>query len=215
MSGAGGRIVPAALALRDFGVSMPGLLAEEGDESVDADRQALPAAALEQAREEGRRQALQEAQAAFAEERERLRQAHEEELRRCEECWQREAGERLAAALDDGLRALEEALGERLAMLLTPLLERAARERALAGLRDALQALQGRDGALDIRLCGPPALLEAFRQQLGGEVPGVALEADDAAAELVARVDDTVVETRLRAWLAEALGTADDEEAAR
>ncbi len=205
-----GRIIPAAMALQEFGQALPDEMVDAVDDDVAvANGEPASEEMLRRAREEARRQALKEAEAAFAEERAQLQQAHAEALRQCEERCQRETGEQLVACLHEGLVALEEALGERLALLLRPLLEEAARRRVLAGLEKALREMTGRDGALEVHLTGPLPLLEAVRERLGEDGPRLVVEPDECAVELVAHVDGTVVETRLREWLAKALGGSD------
>ena len=169
--------------------------------------------AFEEGVQEGRRQA-QEALAAQAREMEQLRQQHAAELQRREEQWQQQQGQHLAQALLAGLRELEQVLGERLAEVLAPLLEKAARQQAMHQMGAMLRDMLARDGALQVRVTGPQPMLDALQEELGAVAGQVVMESRHDTCEVVAHVDNTVVETQVRAWARTVLPGPDDGEQA-
>ncbi len=185
--------------------SLPDAAGEAGTE-VREDAEALRRAAYEEGMAEGRRQARE----SLAGELERLRREHAEALRRAEERWQRDAGQRLGQALTEALAALEEALGQQVGQALRPLLGEAARRRAVARLGDMLRRMLAEDGALRVRVSGPAALLEALQRSVGALAERISVEVAEDDVELVAHVDNTVVETRVECWVRAALADDDD-----
>ncbi len=223
------KVIPASCALADFGGGSPRPFAdlrpaqapddEDGTDSAspreeppDAEREL--ATRLARAFEDGVAQGRKEAEAAFAEERRRIEAAHVEEMTARERQWREETGRILAEKLREGLEELESALGERLADILAPVLEDAARDVALRRLRDELRRMLAAEEGLKVHVSGPPELLEALKGHLGDAAAAVTLESDREAARIVVHVDNTVIETGIAEWAAAALPRRRPDEAA-
>ena len=134
-----------------------------------------------------------------------MEEAHAEEMAARERQWREETGRMLAERLREGLEGLEKALGERLADILAPVLEDAAKDVALRRLRDELRRMLAAEEGLKVHASGPPELLEALKEHLGDAAAAVTLEPDREAARIVVHVDNTVIETGIAEWAAVAL----------
>jgi len=225
------KVIPASCALTDFGGDGPrpfsglrptspspagtggGNDGARKREDGDAGGEDL-SRRLARAFEDGVAQGRKEAEAAFAEERRRMEAAHAEELAAVERRWREEVGRMLAERLGAGLEALERVLGERLADVLAPMMEEAAREIALRRLRDELRRMLAAEEGLKVHVSGPPELLAALERDLDGAAASLVLEPDGDAARLVVHVDNTVIETGVEEWAAAVLPRTRADEAA-
>jgi hypothetical protein len=160
--------------------SLEALLAEAHARGV-AEGEARASAAHEAARDALRA----EAEAALAAERAR---------------WANEEGARLAGALDEATREIEARLAAAAARALRPFLAEAARERALAGLKEALAVLLRGKPAAALAMTGPADLGAAFLARLAPDVAGAIRFTPGEGPELALSVDDTTIETQLAAW---------------
>lgn len=200
------KIIPAAQALNDFGAAaerpaaVAGGLAAKGDAKAQGDDARDMEARLQRAHAQGMAAGRAQAEAALAGERARMERAHREEMARQAERWRRETGGRLAEQLAGGLAELERVVSENVAEILAPLVEEAARRRAVEKLRDELRRMLEARAALKVHVKGPEAMLEALRQGLDKLGENVILEACDDCGELTAQVDETLIETRAGAW---------------
>ena len=223
------KVIPASCALTDFGggpsrpfadlQSAPSHDGADGEEDAKH-REEKPDAGQElssrlaRAFEDGVAHGRKEAATAFAEERRRIEETHAEEMAARERQWREETGRMLAERLREGLKGLERALGERLADILTPVLEDAARDIALRRLRDELRRMLAAEEGLKVHASGPPELLEALKEHLGDAAAAVTLEPDREAARIVVHVDNTVIERGIAEWAAAALPRTRPDEAA-
>jgi hypothetical protein len=107
---------------------------------------------------------------------------------------------RLAERLEAGLAAIEARLSAEVARVLARFLSGAVRERALGELAETVAALtRNRGGVAIVGVSGPPALLEALSARLGRDgLAAVATEGGDP--DIVVRLDDTVIASRIAAW---------------
>ncbi len=113
--------------------------------------------------------------------------------------------ERLAA----GLATINETVGHHVARVLARFLESAVRERAIDELSETLAALLADGHATQIRVSGPADLVERLRSV--ATTAGVSLEAViGESADVRVTVDDTSIETRIRAWMERTLAAVGD-----
>jgi hypothetical protein len=132
------------------------------------------------------------------EEREAL---HRNALAAAREAWTREESSQLAEQFAKGLQDLEARLADAAARILKPFLAAQLHKRAVAELADCLAALSAREEAAEINVCGAPDLLEALRSRLGDNLGNITYR-PDAASEVRVAVGQTVLETRIGAWMA-------------
>ena len=194
------RVVSAQQALADFG--RPGRPAAGAAADAPADATAQLEARIIAAREEGLRVGRSEAEARLQAERQRLEEEHARALAEAQARWQEETGRRLAEDLEKGLGQMRRALEEALAEILEPLLEDAARQRALAGFAAVVSRMMAADEGLRLRVKGDPSMLEALSAALGEEAEKIAMEAAPGSPELTTHVDSTVIRTALEEWRA-------------
>jgi hypothetical protein len=87
------------------------------------------------------------------------------------------------------------------ARVLKPFVGAALRRQAMADLVQSLKVLLARDGAAAVSVCGPPDLLEVLQARLEGSIADVTYHPDEGC-DLRVTVGNTLLETRLGAWIA-------------
>ncbi len=121
-------------------------------------------------------------------------------------------GDALAGQMAEGLAAIEEQVGRHVGTALLRFLDHAVRERAIGELAEAVSALVASGGTTRVRITGPVAL--TGRVEAAIAPTGVAVErVESDAADISVAIDDTVVETSIRAWMDRLMaqaGAADD-----
>ena len=163
---------------------MPGPVPEQSD-------------ALESARAE----ALAEARAEFEQIRAADRAEHERCLVERERQFAETTGGVLLGHLSDGLARIERTLCEEAAHVLARFLDTAVRERALAELSETVAALVAGAGAVTVKVAGPEPLLERLREGFdASRMPAIELTVN-SAPEVTVTIDDTIIETRIAAWM--------------
>lgn len=167
-----------------------------------------PAPDVEQIFADGRQAGLAEAQEAAQDELARLRAEHAAELERARQAW----ADQVAATLDAQLQPALDAIGHRIAdtvgRLLRPFLEDQLRDAASRALIEQVTPLlSGTDGAL-VRIAGPRELVETLRRVFPPE-RAVNFEENDAT-EVTILVGETMIETRIGAWIARLDGHGPD-----
>jgi hypothetical protein len=106
---------------------------------------------------------------------------------------------KFAAALAAGFVSLERTIADSVGRLLRPFLAARARAQAVADLRAALVALLGKEPGIALTITGPEPLLAALRDTL----PEAAIRyLANSDCEIRVTANETVLETRLGAWLA-------------
>jgi len=125
---------------------------------------------------------------------------HQKELASAREAWTQLESERLAEQLQKGLAALEDRLAETTARILKPFLATEMHRKAVSELAETLTVLRAREKTADIAISGAPDLLEALRVRLEGKLENVTYRVSDAC-DVRVTVGQTVLETRLGAWL--------------
>ena len=126
---------------------------------------------------------------------------HDKELASAREAWARLESGRLAEQLVKGLEALEARLAETTARILKPFLATEMHRRAIADLAESLTALRTQEKTSDISVSGAVDLLEALRVRLEGKLENITYRQSDAC-DLRVMVGQTVLETRIGAWMA-------------
>jgi hypothetical protein len=163
-----------------------------GTQSEAADTEA----ALKRAREEG----AAEARGAFEAIRAQDLAGYEQRLAEADRRFAEKTADALAAQLDESLVGLQTSLNAQVARVLGRFLEGAVRECAVRELGETVASLIATSGAARIKISGPAALVERFRATASMTAP-VEVVADPAAVDLAVMLDDTLVETRIAAWL--------------
>jgi hypothetical protein len=161
-------------------------------------------AIYENGRQAGLVEARAEAEAAAA------RQAQEAEaaLEQARLAWTEAVATPLAAELPRALDALTESLAETTGRLLRPFLEGELSDAASRALIDQIRPLlSGQDGAL-IRVSGPAELLATLRSVFPAGSPVEFTETE--AVDVAIVVGETVIETRIAAWVARLRGQGPD-----
>ncbi|TCR63646.1 hypothetical protein [Bosea sp. BK604] len=167
-----------------------------------------PAPDLEQIFENGRAAGRVEAQLAAEEQLARLQSEHAAALESARQAWADEVATVLAAQVPQALDDVGERIADTVGRLLRPFLAtelRAAASRAL--IEQITPLLSGTDGAL-VRVAGPQMLVETLRRVFPPE-RAVSFEENDAA-EVTILVGETMIETRIGAWIARLEGQGPD-----
>ncbi|MGP9821856.1 hypothetical protein ACTZWW_17705 [Salinarimonas sp. NSM] len=125
--------------------------------------------------------------------------AREADLARARAAWAQEEGERLAEGVREGLAAIEERIAEAAARALAPLLEAAARDKALVALASSVATLLRAEPALVLAASGPADLGAALLARLGDAASAVRFVPADTT-DVVVEGEDVVIETRLSEW---------------
>lgn len=195
--------IPVADFLMDFRLDAPDTAKTNGPASVTVDIEDEPddtaqriQDAVRRAREEERHAARQTLEAALASE----KASAEERLRQERNVWTREQAEVLSESLARGLRDLEERISDRMARLLVPFLGEALRTGALRELSEILEALISRGAGRPITIVGPEDLLLELKSAIDSRNENVEFLFGPGPDVRIA-VDETIVETRLNAWV--------------
>lgn len=156
---------------------------------------------IEEAHAKGFESGKAAAEAGFAGKLEERETLHRTTLAAAREMWTREESGRLAHQLAKGLQELEAQLADAVARILKPFLAAQLHRRAVADLADCLMLLRSRDEQAAISVSGAPDLLEALRSRLDGSLGNIAYR-PCAASDIRVTVGQTVLETRIGAWMA-------------
>ncbi|AOO79302.1 hypothetical protein [Bosea vaviloviae] len=167
-----------------------------------------PAPDLDQIFENGRQAGLTEGRAEAERQITALRQEAAEALAGERRNWAGDVAMRLEAELPKALEALGETLSDTVGRLLRPFLEAELRDAASRALIEQIAPLlAGSDGSL-IRISGPARLLATLRSVFP---EGRAVEfAESDAVEVSIVTQDTIIETRIEAWVARLEGKGPD-----
>lgn len=167
-----------------------------------------PAPDVEQIFEDGRQAGLAEGQAAMAEQLARLQVEHAAALECARQTWADEVAATLAAQLPPALDAIGTEVADTVGRLLRPFLAVELRDAASRALIEQITPLlAGADGPL-VRVAGPRALVEALRRVFPPERAATFEEND--AAEVTILAGETMIETRIDAWIARLDGHGPD-----
>ncbi|WP_181832484.1 hypothetical protein [Bosea caraganae] len=167
-----------------------------------------PAPDVEKIFEDGRQAGLTEAQAALEQQLAQLQADHAAALEAARQAWAEEAASLLSDKVQPALDAIGEQIADTVGRLLRPFLEAELRDAASRALIEQIAPLLSGTECPLIRVAGPPVLVEALRRVFPPE-RAVAFEESDAA-EVTILVGETVIETRVGAWIARLDGHGPD-----
>ena len=158
--------------------------------------------------EQGRLTAFEDgreaARAEFEAERAKLREAVVEEVAKARAQWAAEEGARLTLAHRAAIEAFEMRCAQAVANILRPFTTNLVIARVTELLVQNLDALfESRTQSL-FEISGPADLLDALREKFADRDAAIAYKPNDSI-DIRVRVDDTIIETQLGAWM-EALG---------
>jgi len=164
----------------------------------------LPSPKLEQsmlkAFEEGREAARRE----FAEERARLENSMALDVARERVKWAREEGQRLAEAHRAAIADFETRCAQAVANILRPFLTQAVIARVTESLVQNIEVLLASRRRSLFEISGPQDLLDALKEKFAEQQASIAYSLNDGL-DVRVRVDETIIETQLGAWM-QALG---------
>lgn len=115
------------------------------------------------------------------------------------ETWAAVEGARLGAAIRAGLEDIEQRISGIVSEVLKPFLGDQVRAKAALELSQALKGMLSKGDYAKITVSGPADLLNAVEQQLSGQ-SGVSFVAADGA-DLTVSADETILATRIGAWV--------------
>jgi hypothetical protein len=162
---------------------------------------ASKAAMVEEAHAKGFESGKAAAEAQIAGKLEERDALHRKELASARDAWVQLEGGRLAEQLVKGLEELEARLADTTARILKPFLATELHRRAIDDLVESLTVIRARDKATVIDVSGAADLLEALRTRLAGKLDNVTYHPSQAC-DVRVTVGQTVLETRLGAWMA-------------
>jgi hypothetical protein len=140
------------------------------------------------------------AQAEFAAKLDAQQKEFEQRLAAARQGWAAAEGNALGEALVRAMKDLEARLAETTARVLQPFLGSEIRRVAVAELVTAVETILARDKAARVEIVGPDDLLGIVRARLPDKVPATFTSCDTIDVRVT--VDQTVLETRLGAWMA-------------
>jgi hypothetical protein len=168
---------------------------DEAEAAVEAQERAVLAA-----RAEGFAAGLTEAATLHEAEMARERDRFDARLAAAREGWIRDQAEVLADRLEQGLTEIEARIADRTACILRGFLADRLVDRATRELASHIRTLlAGADGKV-VAVSGPGDLLTALSEKLAGAAAALDLR-PGGSADLRVVCDDTLVESRLSAWL--------------
>ena len=138
------------------------------------------------------------------EERARLKLEITEEVARARAEWAEQEGERLMEAHRNAFAVFETRCAEAVANILRPFLVQEAIVRVTESLIENLEVLFASRTQALFEISGPADLLDALKAKFGDRPAAIAYQPDDTI-DVRVRVDDTIIETQLSAWM-QALG---------
>ncbi|WP_245414937.1 hypothetical protein [Aureimonas flava] len=165
--------------------------------------------ALAQAHHDGAAEAeasvRQDLERASAERIESLRQTlaadHDGALAEARRQWVETEGDRLADLVILQMAVFEDALKSTLSSLLRPLVLDARKRMTVDELAGAVKTIAFDGSTVKIAASGPPDLLDSLEGKLGDHARHVSFDADETHTDVRIDANQTVIETRLAAWL--------------
>jgi hypothetical protein len=169
-------------------------------EKEKPDRAAEFAGRLEQGRLRAFQDGRDAAQKDFEEERERLGDKVNAELAKARAQWAKEEAGRLAEAHRAAFVSFEQRCALAVANILRPFLVRQTITRVTDALVETLEAVFASRGQALFEISGPPDLLDALKDKFGAVNARMEFK-PDSSIDVRVRVEDTLIETQLGAWL--------------
>ena len=196
--------IPLARFLVDFGSgedtgvggkTLPGRRA--GDSATGAGGGARIAEALARSHEEGRAAAEAELQGKLDAQRHEFEQRLMSERR----AWVEQEAGVLAARVSAAMRDMEVSIADSAARILKPFLATELQRHVVEDLAAAVRGLVSSDASARMVVSGPEDLVGALREKLEGVAANLTFSIKDSP-DMQVVLDQTIVESRLAAWLA-------------
>jgi hypothetical protein len=118
--------------------------------------------------------------------------------------WVEEQSDQIAAVIEERFATLSEQLGVAAARALRPFLVERLVDRSVEDLAACIGRLMTDGTAAPLEIAGPADLLERLAEKLGGHAAAITFRPDDRA-DIVVTASETLIETRLREWVARLL----------
>jgi hypothetical protein len=167
-----------------------------------------PKVAITQRIEQGRLHAFEDGREAarkeLEEERARMRESIDAEVVKARAKWVEEEAEKLASAHRAAIENFETRCAQAVANILRPFLQNLVIGRVTDSLVENLDVLFAARTQAVFEVCGPEDMLDALRERFAARDASVVFKPDDSI-DIRVRVDDTIIETQLGAWM-KALG---------
>lgn len=141
--------------------------------------------------------------------------AFEAKLAREREQWTAAEGARLAELFNAGLTDIEQKISDCVGRVLKPVVAADVRRAAVLSLSETLRSMVLKGAYAKINVSGPADLLSALEGLLGEARSAMAFHVAPGGVDLVVNADDTILETRIGAWVNALGGDAVSQDAAR
>lgn len=149
--------------------------------------------------ERGSREAADLLTATHQAELEAERSRHLEEVNELRMQFEQDFSTTLAARFDQLASELSESIGEQVARVVAPFLERALSEQMIGQLAAAIAEVLADQEGIRISVSGSPSMFDSLKTALGDRAAQLEFT-EGEAFDLTARLDDTVMSTRLSEW---------------
>lgn len=159
------------------------------------DEAAIAREAYERGLAEARAAAQDELAMAISDERRAAAKQLEDQRR----LWKDREGERLAAAITTGLATIETRIAETVATIIEPFVTERVRIAACSDVVATVKDISNRSRGVAIELKGPDDLVRSVAERLPKDIVVTTLASE--GPEVRAIVDQTIIETRIGAWL--------------
>lgn len=189
--------------LPDFEIS--GMNGFHADQHVEAEEKlmALPHIDTESIRAEGRAEgeaiARAELTKKFEAEHLAIENLHTAEMEALRAELEARAAKTIPAAIAARSAEIADLIADDVEAVLKPLIDKAVRERILSGLVDEVRKILALENAAQVRISGPQALIEAFREQSGIDADRLTTE-EGSGFDIEVEVNRTQFASRLSDW---------------
>jgi hypothetical protein len=126
--------------------------------------------------------------------------ALEQRLATEREMWAGEQGSLLGELIAASFADIEQRVSQKIGQILRPLLEEKLRAKAVMDLAQSLDSLLAKGDYAKVAISGPKDLLAALEARLGGAHAGLSFIETDRV-DVTVEADETVLETRIKAWM--------------
>lgn len=157
-------------------------------------------ARLEEARARGAREGRAEADAEHSADLAQREAEFAARLAAERQRWASEEAARISELLSAGMLGVEKAISEQVARVLRPLVPIEVRRAAVDSLAQTLADMLANGTYARIKVSGPGDLVDALSAKLGEARQAVHFETSNSV-DVVVNADDTVLETRIGAWV--------------
>lgn len=125
--------------------------------------------------------------------------------------WALDEAQRLSDLLGAGLREIETSLADCVTRVLRPVVSAGVRRGAVESLANTLREMIASGSYARFKVSGPEDLVRALSDKLGALHEAVHFETSNGVVDVVVHADETVLETRIGAWVAALNGDAPPE----